>query len=308
MICVNKEHRMDPNRGRIVVCCMLTSTEPNVRGLNRNSHLESREKELMKSSNNRRNIALIALLVVPLLVTPALAQEESEEAAPEPLWTNALGLSYVGTSGNTDTSSLGLDFKSERRPAPWGVNFFAMFTRAEDNSVVTAEQYLVGGRGIRQLNDRWSLFAGLSWAKDTFSGFDSRIIGEAGAEYLIVKTEKHTLSVDAGLTWTTEDQIRTAEVAPFEYTESVDWFGSIAGLTWDWAFSKNASLAQRLLYYPNFDEGSDWRLASDTAVTAALTDLMALQFSYLIRYRNQPIDDTYDDTDTTTKVSVVFNF
>ena len=40
---------------------------------------------------------------------------------------------------------------------------------------------------------------------------------------------------------------------------------------------------------------------------ANLTDLLALQFSDLVRYRNQPIDDR-EDTDTTTKVSVVFNF
>ncbi len=261
----------------------------------------------MKTPKNRRHFALIALLVVPLLATHAFAQEEAEEAAPEPLWTNALGLSYVGTSGNTDTSSLGLDFKSERRPTPWGLDLIATFTRAEDNGNITAEQYLVGGRALRQLSDRWLLFAGLSWAKDSFSGFDARYITEAGAEYLIVKTDKHTLSVDAGLTWTSEDQIFFDEVTAEEYTESVDWFGGIAGLTWDWAFSKNASLAQRLLYYPNFDEGSDWRVASDTAVKAALTDLMALQFSYLVRHRNQPIDNL-EKTDTTTKVSVVFNF
>ena len=88
----------------------------------------------------------------------------------------------------------------------------------------------------------------------------------------------------------------------------MDWFGGVAGLKWDWAFSKIASSeSQRLLYYPNFDETADWRLASDTAVTASLTKLLALQFSYLVRYRNQPIDDL-EKTDTTTKVSVVLNF
>ena len=87
----------------------------------------------------------------------------------------------------------------------------------------------------------------------------------------------------------------------------MDWFGGVAGLKWDWAFSKSASLSQRLLYYPNFDDTADWRLASDTAVTASLTKLLALQFSYLVRYRNQPIGDN-ETTDTTTKASVVLNF
>ncbi len=263
----------------------------------------------MKSSKTKRFATQAAAFVLALTTIPVFvfAQEGEEEAPPEPNWTNELGLSYLGTSGNTDTSSFGFDYKGNRKPTPWGLDLIAMFTRAENDSVVTAEQYLVGARGLRQLSDRWSLFAGLSWARDPFSGFDNRYIAEAGAEYLAVKTEKHTLSFDAGLTWTSEDQIFYDDDLMQEVTETVDWFGGVAGLKWHWAFSKSASLSQRVLYYPNFDESADWRLASDTAVTASLTKLLALQFSYLVRYRNEPIGDN-EKTDTTTKVSVVLNF
>ena len=235
----------------------------------------------MKLNVRITKICLIVGFVAALAAWPAMAQEAgTEEAPPEPNWTNELGLSYVGTTGNTDTSSLGFDYKGNRKPTPWGLDLLAMLTRAEDGGVVTAEQYFAGVRGLRQLSDRWSLFAGLSWARDPFSGFDNRYIAEAGAEFLAVKTEKHTLSFDAGLTWTSEDQIYFDDIAREEFTETVDWFGGVAGLKWDWAFSKSASLSQRLLYYPNFDDTADWRLASDTAVTASLTKLLALQFSY----------------------------
>jgi putative salt-induced outer membrane protein len=241
-------------------------------------------------------------LPLVLVAAPAMAQEGETEAAPEPNWTSSIGLSYVATTGNTDTSSFGLDFASERRPTPWGLDLVGKFIRSEDEGDLTAEQYLFGARATRQLDDRWSLFAGASWERDTFSGFENRWIGEAGAEYLAISTDRHTLSFDFGLTWTTEDQI--FEDKP---DKTVDWFGGVAGLKWEWRISDNAALNQRLLYYPNFDDSSDWRLASDTAVTASLTDMLALQFSYLVRYRNQPIDDN-EDTDTTTKASVVFTF
>jgi putative salt-induced outer membrane protein len=262
----------------------------------------------MKLNARSTKICLMVGLVAALAAWPAMAQEAgAEEEAPEPNWKNEVGLSYVGTTGNTDTSSFGLDYKGERKPTPWGLNLVAMFTRAENEGVVTAEQYLVGARGLRQLNDRWSLFAGLSWARDPFAGFDSRYIAEAGAEFLAVNTDRHKLSFDAGLTWTNEDQIRFDDETQSEVIDSVSWFGGVAGLKWDWAFSKNAGLSQRLLYYPNFDESADWRLASDTSVTASLTKMLALQVSYLLRYRNQPIDNL-EKTDTTTKVSVVLNF
>jgi len=262
----------------------------------------------MKLNARRTKICLMLGLVAALAAWPAMAQEAgTEEEAPEPNWKNEVGLSYVGTSGNTDTSSFGLDYKANRKPTPWGLDLIAMFTRAEDGGVVTAEQYFAGARGLRQLNDRWSLFAGLNWARDPFSGYDDRYIAEAGAEFIVVKTEKHTLSFDAGLTWTSEDRVFYDDDLMQEFTETVDWFGGVAGLKWDWAFSKSASLSQRLLYYPNFDDTADWRLGSDTAVTASLTKLLALQFSYLVRYRNLPIGDN-EKTDTTTKASVVLSF
>ena len=262
----------------------------------------------MLTVRTRSTTTLMAAIMVSLLAAaPVLADDAAEEAKPEPNWTNSIGLSYVGTSGNTDTSSLGLDYKGDRKPTPWGLNLLASFTRAEDGGVVTAEQYYVGGRGLRELSDRWSVFAGLSWARDPFSGFENRYLVEGGAEVLVIETDSQKLSFDFGLTWTSEDQILFDEATQSNYNQTVDWFGGVAGLSWEWKFSKSASLTERLLYYPNFDDSADWRLGSDTAVKADLTKLLALQFSYLVRYRNQPIDDL-EKTDTTTKASVVLSF
>lgn len=263
---------------------------------------------MMKLNARSTKICLMLGLVAALAAWPAMAQEAgAEEEAPEPNWESSLGLSYVGTSGNTDTSTLGLDFKSKRKPTPWGLDLAASFTRADDSGVTTAEQYYVGGRGIRQLTDRWSVFVGLGWARDPFTGFDNKWLAEAGAEFIAIQSERHRLAFDAALSWNSEDQIYFDEIALEDRTETVDWFGGVAGLTWDWTISKNAALSQRLIYQPNFDQSADWRLASDTAVTASLTKLLALKFSYLVRYRNQPIGEN-EKTDTTTKASVVLNF
>jgi len=262
----------------------------------------------MHTASLRSITTLMSLLMVALLaVSPALADDAAEEEKPEPNWTNSLGLSYVGTSGNTDTSSLGFDYKGDRKPTPWGLNLLASFTRSEDGGVVTSEQYYVGVRGLRELSKRWSVFAGLSWARDPFSGFENRYLVEGGAEVLAIKTDRQKLSFDVGLTWTSEDQILFDDATGTNFNETVDWIGGVAGLSWEWKFSKSASLTERLLYYPNFDDSADWRLGSDTAVKADLTKLLALQFSYLVRYRNQPIDDL-EKTDTTTKASVVLSF
>ena len=84
-----------------------------------------------------------------LVALPVLAQETTEEEAPEPIWKGSLGLAYLGTSGNSETSSFGLDFTTERRPTPWGLTITGKFNRNDDSGNLTAERYSLAGRARR---------------------------------------------------------------------------------------------------------------------------------------------------------------
>ena len=244
----------------------------------------------------KRTVIVIGLILA-LGAFPLLAQETEEEE--EPLWKGSLGLAWVATSGNTDTSTLGLDFALDRRPEPWGFEFAARGNRAEDNGVTTAENYLVSARAVRKLSARWGIFGGLAWARDPFAGFDSQTVGTAGATYLAVESEHHLLTFDMGLAYTWEDRV------PPE--EDVDFVGGLLGLSWEWRLGASSKLATKHGFHPNFDDSGDWRLNSMTALEAAVNTWLALRLGFDIRHRNQPIGDA-DSTDTTSTASVVFNF
>jgi putative salt-induced outer membrane protein len=246
-------------------------------------------------------VLAVLILTAPIL---AFAQDEAPAEAPPEPWKGALGLSYVDTSGNSETSAFGVDFKVERLPEPWGLEITGLFNRASNNGELSAERYYLGGRAKRALGDRWELFGGLSGEKDEFAGFDLRLLAEAGVSYKVLLGPKHFLSFDGGLTYTDEDR--------FEPVPDEAWFGGVLGLAYEWKITDSTSLTERLLYYPNFDESSDWRLASDTGIQAAISEMLALKFSYEYRYRNEPLlladGSVADTTDTTTRFSVVFNF
>jgi putative salt-induced outer membrane protein YdiY len=240
---------------------------------------------------------MCAATVLLSVAGAGLAQEEEE--AKKPAWTGNLGLAYLSTSGNSDTETFGLDFKLEREPDPWGLAAEASFNRAEDEGTKTAERYFAAVRGRRALNDRWEYFAGLNGERDRFAGIDLRAIAETGVLYRALDGDKHRLLFDGGLTWTDEDRV--------EPEPDVDSLGGLAGLSYEWKISETASLTQRLVFYPNFDESDDWRLNSDTGLVADITGLLAVKLGYEVRYRNRPIG-LNDDTDTTTKVSLVVKF
>jgi len=247
-----------------------------------------------------KRLILIFGVICALCAAPVLAQEaEAEDEEKEPKWIGSLGLAWVATSGNTDTSSIGLDFGLESKPAPWGFTFSARGNRAQDHGVQTAENYLVSARAVRKLAKRWDVFGGLAWAKDPFAGFDSQSVASAGATYTAVESERHLLSFDMGLAYTWEDRV------PPE--ADVNFAGGLFGLSWEWKLGANSKLVEQLVFLPNFDDSADWRLNSLTAIEAAINEWLALRFGYDIRHRNQPIGDA-DGTDTTSTASVVFNF
>ena len=246
----------------------------------------------------KRSITIV-LVMLCLGAAPLFAEEAAEEEEKEPAWVGSLGLSWVSTSGNSDTSSIGLDFNLEKKADPWGMVFVARGNKADESGTTTAENYLIGARAVRKLSAKWEAFAGLQWSKDPFTGFDSQTVASLGATYIAIDGERNKLAFDGGLAYTWEDQV--------EPDAQVDYLGGLFGLTWEWKLGEKSKLVERLVYYPNFDDSGDWRLTSFTAIEADVNSWMALRFGYDVRHRNQPIGDA-DKTDTTSTASVVFNF
>ena len=224
---------------------------------------------------------------------------DAEAEAPVPLWATSLGFSYVANTGNTDNESGGLDFKTERRPTPWGLEIVANVNRGLEDGEITAERYFVNGRAKRALTERWRLFVGALGEVDEFSGIELRSLYETGGTYDALHGESHTLSFDLGMSYTDEDRLPP--------DADVSYFGGLTGLDYRWNISDSAWLGQRLRYYANFDNSSDWRADSITTVNAALTSRFAIQLALDIRHRNEPLFGN-QPTDTTTRASLVATF
>jgi putative salt-induced outer membrane protein len=241
-----------------------------------------------------------AAFSLTFLVAASIAAEEScpcpPAAPPPPLWTGSAGLSYLATSGNTDTESLGLTATLVRQPTPWGLEVSAFANRSESNSVTTAERYFGGLRGKRALDDRFELFAGISYARDEFAGFDSRVIVEAGGIWKALVGPVHELAFDAGLTWTDEEPVAGRGEA---------YVGAIAGAAYAWKINEAATFRERLLFFPNFETSEDWRVRSETSFEAAFAASWALRLSYIYARDNLPVPG-FEKADGTTAVSLVF--
>ena len=210
----------------------------------------------------------------------------------------SLGLAYLATSGNSDSSTFGLDLKLDQQTGPWGLETVASFMRAATDGELTAERYSVGVRGKRQVAERWQVFVGASGLKDEFAGLDSRLMLESGATFLALKNDTHELSFDAGVAWNREKQVTGG-------TES--YMSGIAGARYQWTITETSAFTQRVVFLPSFDDSKDWRLESETALQAALSARTALKLAYQVRRDNRPVPG-FKKTDTTTVASLVMTF
>jgi putative salt-induced outer membrane protein YdiY len=242
----------------------------------------------------RRAIA-IASLGVMVAAGTARAQAPKE---PPPLWDSQIGASFVGTSGNTDTGTIGADFAYHGRWPVWKVESTATAIRATDSGRLTAEQYLAALRGARKLTSILSFTAGERIERDQLAGIDLRNILDAGVGWVLVRTPGWTLDAVTALAWLHES--RTAGVDIDHPTGVLQALSRVP-------FGAGGDTIQRFTYYPDFSETTRYRSEAELSAQAAMNQHLALKLGYLWRYSNAPVPG-FKKIDNTTTASVVLRW
>jgi putative salt-induced outer membrane protein len=152
----------------------------------------------MRTTVTSAIFAALLALAVPAVVVADDPPKPSEFS---------LGLAFVQTNGNSNTSSGGFDFLYKGTYGAWGLEGTANFLRAEQEGTLTAERYGAGLRGTYAFSERWKAFAGVAWLKDEFAGLDSRTVLDGGVQYALLTGPDHTLDLVGGRAWTNDETV-----------------------------------------------------------------------------------------------------
>jgi putative salt-induced outer membrane protein len=242
--------------------------------------------------NAIRRASLVLLCLTAAL--PAAAQAPAPPPPP-PLWDANLGASFVGTNGNSDTSSVGADFGAHRRGLVWKIDSEATAVRSSSLDVNTAERYLGLLRAARKLTPIIGVSSGIKLERDRFSGLDFRSILDAGLSWALVRGTGWTLDGVTGLAWNHESRT----VGP-----TIDHPVGLLQLLSRLPFGAAGDTTQRFTFYPDFSVTSAYRSEGEITAQAALNTRLALKLGYLIRFANSPVPG-FKKTDNTTTASVV---
>ncbi len=215
-------------------------------------------------------------------------------------WSDQAELSLVSTTGNTETTSVAGKNLMAYRFTPGTVGSWKLEgLYSKDDGRTTAESYATELRFDWSLSERVYSYALGGWNKDRFAGIDQRYYGGGGAGYKFLLGPRHFLASEAGLNYTAE-----------RYTDGTDsdFLTGRAFAKYEYAFSKKSRFLQSVEYLYDFSDSAHFRVNSETALVAALTEVFALKAAYTVRYDHKPVPAGLKRTDTRTSVALVANF
>lgn len=256
---------------------------------------------LTMNVSSRASLAVLLLIVGAStfgLAARVSAQTPGTPPPPPPLWDVQVGASFVGTSGNSETTSTGADFAAHRRGLIWQVDSTAVAVRVNDHDTLTAERYLGTLRGQRFLSTIMSLSSGIRLERDKFAGIDFRSIIDGGLGWRIVHEPRWTLDGVTAIAWNHE-----RPVVGIDHDDA----GGVLQVLSRVPFGAAGDTTQRLTVYPNFTRSNAYRSEAEVTAQAAMNSHLALKLGYLVRYAHDPVPG-FKTTDHTTTASVVFRW
>ena len=239
----------------------------------------------------KATVAVLAALISRLLAA-------DEPPKPPPLWSGKAEVSYVATSGNSDTKTLGAAGEAEYQPGPWSGKLKLEFVRAEANGVVNARSFAGLLRGARKLSPRLEAYAQGAYVENTFAGIDHRLAGEGGLAYLLVAHDPHSLKAEGGLGYTKESRSNG---------DDRSFATGRIGLLYKFKFSKTADFTEEASFTESFKDSKDWRFSNAASVTAGLTTVLSVKISHVLQRLNEPVPGK-KKTDTITSAALVAKF
>lgn len=241
-------------------------------------------------------LRFVSAIVVALLVwAPSVvagAQELEENG-----WVTAVGLSYIATGGNSESSSLGVTGVWDRRDDRWRYSTGLDGVQTEEDGETVSERLSLFARGSREIRERLAVTGGWQGERNRFAGVDFRSTFDAGVDWRAIEREEWTVDSILSATWTSEELVGL---------ESENNLGALLLVRSLYMFSESARSTQVVRFEPSFESSKDFRAEGRVSLTSDLTETFALKVGAAVLYDNVPVPG-FEKTDTTVTASLVWN-
>ena len=230
---------------------------------------------------------LMAALIAATVSGTALGQDDPYEAS--------IALGYVGTTGNTDTTTFNAELLMTYRTLRWTHNGKFQALGSEDEGDTTAERYYLEEKSDFSLDENQYVFGKGAYNDDRFSGYGYQATATAGYGRYFLRSDVFTLDGFAGLGYRESDVIG----GDTEGEGIVTVGENIA-----WAISPNSAFVQSF----TSDIGEEITVSRfEIGLQSNIIDRIATKIAFQARNISE-VPAGNKKTDTQTSVSLVYSF
>ena len=244
---------------------------------------------------------ILSFALILLMPVCSVAAEVNGMAEAEIPWKLRAELSFVNTSGNTETQSVAgkLDLKNEGPVNRYFLN--GSYLKAEDSGNNTSDKLTTEGRYERILTERSFALFTVGYLSDQFSGYDLRAYAGPGVGMEIIKTPEQKLQGLFSILYN-RDEFSTG-------TESGDdYVTARATGKYEWKIQENITFKETLDYFTSVEDFDVYFLDSVTALEVKVNGRISIGMNYTVNYQNRPPSAELKRTDTTLLTTLIIDF
>jgi len=217
-------------------------------------------------------------------------------------WTGEASLTGSKTTGNTETTDIGLGLKLNKEADVWRHKFKALVDYGKVDGSKNKQRIALGYQIDRDVNERLYIYGNADYFNDDFGAFKTGYFLGTGLGYKAVLPEPVSWNLEGGLGYRsqkTQDPTPPA-LLPLSVTENELALRAFSDL--DWVLNENVSAYNdtEIIY-----SKSDTYIWNEVGLTATLAGNLAARASFRI--------DTHSDvpvgtkkTDTVTRFGIVY--
>lgn len=230
----------------------------------------------------KKNIFSLWFFVFVILLTRVeLRAEESESQSQKP-YTSSTSFSFLMTSGNTKKITFGFDTDQSLR---FDKNLFQIkgsVIYGRSDGIKDAEFYFGHLKYKRELSSKIFLLGLGRYEKNVLSGYNHRYSFSSGAGYNWITKTKIIATSEVSLGWSHESNIG-------QVSTILSFLSLMASSSVKVTISPKSHISCQELFSFNLKDSKDFRISSFISITADISKLFALKFSYKLFYNHKSI-------------------
>ncbi len=217
-------------------------------------------------------------------------------------WSGEASLTGSNTTGNTDTTDVGLGLKLKKDGDVWRHKFKALVDYGEVDGAQNRQRFSLGYQIDRDVNERLYLYGNADYYNDDFGAFQQGYFIGGGAGYKVILPEPVGWNLEGGVGFRSQESQGPTPPAllPLSVTDNEV---ALRGFSdFDYKFNDNVA------FYNDTEiiwSSSDTYIWNEVGITATLAGNLAARASFRVDHHTDAPIGT-ENTDTVTRFGIVY--